>query len=199
MRLYTETKDFNKAVEHHTRGAAIIKRLDRGGGPDELFLRTYGSRLFYLQGDYARSIAEAERAVEIAHTQQQVYPACIARRHQGLSLLGLGQEAEGRALLRAEKDPLDFSAVDWPSLNIRVIRDVSVIELALHLLQANDGKEKEIRSLLRHVLTGLKKFSLAHHFFKNDITRLQRHLAAKKLTPSILRGHLITLRDKIHT
>lgn len=199
MRLYTETKDFSKAVEHHTRGAALITQLDRGGGPDELFLRTYGSRLFYRQGDYVQSIAEAERAVEIARTQQQVYPACIARRHQGLSLLGLGKEAEGQAILRAEKEPPDFSALDWPSLNIRVIRDVSVIELALHLLRINDGKEKEIRSLLRHVLTGLKKFSLAHHFFKNDIARLQRHLAAKKLNPSVLQKHLATLRDKIHT
>jgi tetratricopeptide (TPR) repeat protein len=197
MRLYTEKGDFTKAAEHHKSCEKVVDQLKMAGGPDELYLRTYGSRLFYLQRDYSGSIAEAERAINIA--RENVYPACIARRHQGLSFIALGKETEGRTILRAEKDPPNFPAVDWPSLNIRVIRDVSVIELILHLLQASDGGEKEVRPLLRHVLVGLKNFTLAHPFFKDDIARLQRHLDAKKLNPPVLQKHLIALRDKIHT
>jgi tetratricopeptide (TPR) repeat protein len=197
MRLYTEMRNFTEASRHYKKAEKAIHQLKREGGPDALFLRTYGSRLFYLKGDYQKSTADAEQAISLA--RENIYPACIAKRHRGLSFLALGKEEEGRAILRAEKDPPDFSALDWPSLNIRVIRDVSVIELALHLLQVNDGKEKEIRSFLRHVLTGLKNFSAAHHFFKVDITRLQHYLAAKKLNPPVLRRHLIALRDKIHT
>jgi tetratricopeptide (TPR) repeat protein len=197
MRLYTEMRNFTEAVQHYKKAEKAIHQLKREGGPDDLFLRTYGSRLFYLQGDYQKGITDAEQAIGIA--QENIYPACIARRHQGLAFLALGKEEEGQAILRAEKAPPDFSAVDWPSLNIRVIRDVSVIELALQLLHAGVDGEKELRPLLRHVLTGLKNFSLARPFFKSDITRLQHHLDAKKLTPPVLRKHLIALRDKILT
>ncbi len=197
MRLYTEMRNFTEAVQHYKKAEKAIHQLKREGGPDDLFLRTYGSRLFYLQGDYQKGIADAEQAISIA--QENIYPACIARRHRGLSFLALGKEEEGRAILRAEKAPPGFSAVDWPSLNICIIRDVSVIELALHLLQAGGDGEKELRPLLQHVLTGLKNFSLAHPFFKSDITRLQDHLDAKKLNLPLLRRHLIVLRDKIHT
>jgi tetratricopeptide (TPR) repeat protein len=199
MRLYTKMGNFSVAAEHRRSCEEAIAQLQeaRARAANEPFLRTYGSQLFYQRGDYAKSITEAERAIELC--QENVYPACIARRYQGLSLIALGKETEGRVILRAEKDPPHFPAVDWPRLNIRVIRDVSVIELVLHLLRTNNGQEKELRALLRHILIGLKNFSLAHPFFKNDIARLQWHLAAKKRNPSVLQKHLIALRDKIHT
>jgi len=80
-----------------------------------------------------------------------------------------------------------------------VIRDVSVIELALDLLQARDETADEVRSLVRHVVAGLKSFSAALPYFKTDSARLQRHLAAKTFHPSTLSKHLTTLRNKIHT
>ncbi len=199
MRLYTEKGNFSAAAEHHRSCEEAIARFQeaRAKAANEPFLRTYGSQLFYQQRDYAKSLAEAQRAIELC--QENVYPACIARRYQGLSLLALGKAAEGRAILRAEKDPPNFPAVDWPRLNIRVIRDVALIELALHLLQPSDAGETELRPLLRHILRGLKNFSLAHPFFKGDIARLQHHLDAKKLNSPVLQKHLSALRDKIHT
>jgi hypothetical protein len=113
-------------------------------------------------------------------------------------LIALGQKDEGRQILREEMAS-PVGAVDWPSPNIRVIRDVSIIELALDLLQTGDGTADEMRSLVRHVVAGLKNFSAALPHFKVDIARLQRHLGTKAFHTRTLTKHLTILRDKIHT
>lgn len=194
--LYTDMGKYDLAKEHFRKAEEINQSLGEPSPQNETFTRTYASRLFYFRGEYDRSRQEAERVIEIS--SERVFPACIARRYQGLSLIAMGQKEHGLQILREEMVP-PLGAVDWPSPNIWAIRDVSVIELALYLLQEADSTLEDVRSLLRHVLTGLKNFSAAHHFFKSDITRLQHHLDAKKLTPPVLRKHLIALRDKIHT
>jgi tetratricopeptide (TPR) repeat protein len=196
--LYTDMGHFDQAEVHFRTAEEVNKSLATPSTLNEIFTSVYASRLWYLRGRHHQSQRAAERAIELSSGFERIFPGCLARRYQGLSLLAMGQKDEGRQILREEMAP-PVGAVDWPSPNIRVIRDVSIIELALDLLQTGDGTTDEVRSLVRHVLSGLKNFSAAFPHFKAEIARLQRHLGTKALRTRTLTAHLTILRDKIHT
>lgn len=197
-RLYTDMADYARAETHFRKAHQANQSLDHSSPVNELFTRTYESQLFYRQGNYVRSQESATRASTIAAAVKSVYPACVARRYHGLSLLASGQMEQGRSVLRGElASPAGM--MDWPSPNIRVIRDVSIIELLLHLLPAGDVPAREIRVLLRHIVSGLKKFSAARHHFQKDIGVLESALRNSPLNTGILTKRLMSLRDKVHT
>lgn len=195
--VYTDLGCYDLATEHFHEAEVINQRLVPPSPLNQVFTAVFASRMWYRSEQFERSRREAERALAVSSGFERVFPGCIARRYQALSLIALGQKEEGRRILREEMLP-PVGAVDWPSPNIRLIRDRSVIELALDLLSEKDRTPAEITRLVRHLLAGLRSFLSAREYFRADIDRLRRDLAAKQVNPAVLRKHLAALAGRIH-
>src|SRR5262249_24013276 len=117
--VYTDLGQYDLAETHFHTADEINQSLPKPSPLNEIFTCTYASRLWYLCGTYERSLRVAEQAILLSSGFERVFPGCLARRWQGLSLIALGQKEEGRQVLRSEMVP-PSEAVDWPSPNIRV-------------------------------------------------------------------------------
>jgi tetratricopeptide (TPR) repeat protein len=195
--IYTDLGRYDQAAAHFHQAEVINQGLVPPSPLNQLFTAVFASRMWYRNRQFDRSLREAERALALSYGLDRVFPGCIARRYQALSLIALDRKEEGRRILGEEMSPR-VGAVDWPSSNIRLIRDKSVIELALGLLSEKDRTPQEIDRLVRHLLAGLRHFTSASEYFRADIDRLRRDLAAKPPNPVALRKHLADLVGRIH-
>jgi len=193
----TDLGRYELAARHFHQADKINRGLVPPSPLNEIFTAVFASRMLYRSGEFDPSRREAERALALSSGFERVFPACIARRYQALSLIALGAKEEGRRILREEMLPT-VGAVDWPSANIRLIRDKSVIELILDLLREKDGSPAEIKRLIRHLLAGLRRFTPALGHFSKEAAALRRDLAAKRPNPAALRRHLVALAGRIH-
>jgi tetratricopeptide (TPR) repeat protein len=195
--VYTDLGRFELAARLFHEADVINQGLVPPSPLNEVFAAVFASRLWYRSGEFERSRREAERALALSSGFERVFPGCIARRYQALSLIALGQKEEGRRILREEM-LTPVGAVDWPSPNIRLIRDKSVIELLVDLLSEKDWTPAEINPLVHHLLAGLQVFASALDYFRADIAHLRRDSAAKQLKLAVMRKHLAALSVRIH-
>ena len=194
--VYTDLGRYEMAARHFHQAEVINQGLVPPSPLNEIFRAVFASRMLYRSGEFAPSRSDAERAVALSSGFERVFPACIARRYQALSSIALGAKEEGRRILREEM-LAPVGAVDWPSANIRLIRDKSVIELALDLLREEDWTPAEMKRLLRHLLAGLRNFAPALRYFRAEVAGLRRELGAKRLNSAALRKHLVALSGRI--